>query len=110
VDAVINTASTSEAGYPAAVGECMTNVVTKGKCVTWRCRMVVALGDATDNGEVGPELLKLAQEWLNRYPQLVGVSTNSERTQMPSLVVKPAVLLGELTYWSSLLDLSSRCG
>jgi len=27
---------------------------------------------------------------------------------MPSLVVKPVVLLGELTYWSSLLGLSSK--
>jgi len=52
-----------------------------------------------------------AQEWLNRYPQLVGVSVNrnSERTNA-IFGRETLVLLGELTYWSSLLDLSSRCG
>jgi len=61
----------------------MTNVVTKGKCVTWRCGLVVALGDAADNGGEGlTGNCSQAQEWLNRYPQLVGVSVNrnSERT------------------------------
>jgi len=85
----------------------MTNVVTKARHLALRIgrrtgEMLLTL--VVKDWDL-PGIAVQAQEWLNRYPQLVGISVNlvTLNAQMPSLVVKPVVLLGELTYWSSLL-------
>jgi len=60
-------------------------------------QLVVALGDATDNGGEGWVYRGCPSAGVVKPLSPVGGRVNRNSAQMPSLVVKPAVLLGELT-------------